>query len=227
MRVSDSLCRSGQESSTQSYGNFGLVARHPVAGASNGYAATTTQRWHGAAAGHILRRPAPSRNDSPRGACASEPLATPDRWHGLPPVTSTGALAPRIRGPSAAAALPRQRIAATKRRGTSQSSAVGHSLTMRMLCDALTSRASMLPSGRPAFMPVLEKGGEAGATSSQSPCACHASLTPDLHTLTPATFRHRLSNRGLAGVVRRAKERVPVSALPMRACVPWLPRGNT
>ncbi len=66
-----------------------LVARHPVAGASNGYAATTTQRWHGAA-GHILRRPAPSRNDSPRGACASEPLATPDRWHGLPPVTSTG-----------------------------------------------------------------------------------------------------------------------------------------
>src|SRR6266852_5362013 len=139
-------------------------------------------------------------------------------------VAPDAAGAPRIRGPSAAAALPRQRTAATKRRGTSQSSAVGHSLTMRMLCDALTSRASMLPSGRPAFMPVLEKGGEAGATSSQSPCACHASLTPDLHTLTPATFRHRLSNRGLAGVVRRAKERVPVSALPMRACVPCVPK---
>jgi len=65
---------------------------------------------------------------------------------------------------------------------------------MRMLCDALTSRARTLPFGRPALVPGLEKGGEAGFASSQILCAGHASLTPDLHTLTPAIFRHRLSN---------------------------------
>jgi len=63
-----------------------------------------------------------------------------------------------------------------------------------MLCDALTSRARTLPFGRPAVVPGLEKGEEAGSTSSQSPCAGHASLAPDLHTLPPAIFRHRLSN---------------------------------
>jgi hypothetical protein len=60
--------------------------------------------------------------------------------------------------------------------------------TMRTLCDALASRASILTFGRPGLVPVLEEGEVAGATSSQSPCARHAILTPDLHTLTPATF---------------------------------------
>src|SRR5260221_7551032 len=87
-------------------------------------------------------------------------------------VAPDAAGAPRIRGPSAAAALPRQRTAATKRRGTSQFSAVGFILTLRMLSHALTNPPRMLPSGEPPFMPGLYKGGAGGATTPPSPFAC-------------------------------------------------------
>ena len=53
MRVSDSLCRSGQESSTQSYGNFGLTGRdrdadyvlHPAAERTDARVAAYMHGW--------------------------------------------------------------------------------------------------------------------------------------------------------------------------------------